>query len=53
MQSVSKVMLDLGVYLCRLHGDCHLVYLVGAFGEYMQVKLENDGPVTIILDSDE
>ena len=23
----------------------------GAFGEYMQVALENDGPVTIIVDS--
>lgn len=23
----------------------------GAFGEYMQVHIENDGPVTITLDS--
>lgn len=26
---------------------------VGAFGEYMQVSLENDGPVTIVLDTRE
>ena len=26
---------------------------VGAFGEYMQVSLENDGPVTIVLDTSE
>ena len=29
------------------------MYTDGAFGEYMQVSIQNDGPVTITIDSKE
>ena len=39
---------DMAVQLLGEHG---LVVQTGRFGEYMQVELQNDGPVTIMLDS--
>lgn len=37
----------------KLHDDYGLTVKAGEFGADMQVSLVNDGPITIILDSDE
>lgn len=36
-----------------LQNDYHLPVATGHFGADMQVSLVNDGPVTIIIDTDE
>ena len=42
--------IQIGFSLCSRH--IFLIYIVdGKFAAYMQVALENDGPVTIQLDS--
>jgi D-tyrosyl-tRNA(Tyr) deacylase len=42
------------VPFCNHHLSFYVVcQQVGAFGEYMQVSLENDGPVTMVLDTSE
>lgn len=38
---------------CREIQTLEIPLAIGAFGEHMRVSLENDGPVTLILDSRE
>ncbi len=38
--------------VARLRDDKHLRVATGEFGAYMQVALTNDGPVTLLLDSE-
>ena len=38
-------------YFCMKTGE-HIKTETGAFGEYMDVKLANDGPVTIVIEKE-
>lgn len=37
---------------CRALADCGVPVETGVFGAYMQVRLLNDGPVTLLMDTD-
>lgn len=49
--SKAKVLFDLFVERIRSKYKADKVH-TGAFGEYMDVQIRNDGPVTLIWDSD-
>jgi D-tyrosyl-tRNA(Tyr) deacylase len=38
-------------FINKIKNDYNLVVQTGVFGEYMEVSIENTGPVTILLDS--
>ncbi len=38
-------------FINKIKNDYNLLVETGAFGEYMEVSIENTGPVTILLDS--
>ena len=38
-------------FTARMEGDLGQPVVTGEFGAYMQIKLTNDGPVTIMIDT--
>ena len=49
MPDKAEVLYESFVEFCRTQG---VTVATGSFQTYMKVELENDGPVTILLDSE-